>query len=47
MEEILIGISNYGFPIIITGYLLFRMENKIETLTNSINDLSNNISKTI
>lgn len=46
MEDILIGIGNYGFPIIITGYLLLRMEGKLDNLSNSINELSKNIIKT-
>lgn len=46
MEEILIGIGNYGFPILISAYLLIRMESKIDGLSNSINELSKNILKT-
>lgn len=44
MEEILTGIANYGFPIIIAIYLLVRMESKMEKLTESILELSNKIS---
>lgn len=40
MEEILSSISNYGFPIIITVFLLMRMENKLEKLTESITCLN-------
>lgn len=36
-------ISQYGFPIVISLYLLMRMENKIESLTNAINMLNFNI----
>lgn len=43
MDEILSGIANYGFPIIITIYLLCRMEIKMENLIKSIHDLSNTI----
>lgn len=45
MEEILIGIGNYGFPILISAYLLIRMENKLDGLCESINELSKIISK--
>ena len=43
MEEIFLNIGNYGFPILVTAYLLLRMENKIDNLSNSINELSKNI----
>lgn len=33
-------IGNVGFPIAISVYLLVRIEGKMETLTNSINNLS-------
>ena len=36
-------ISNVGFPIAITFYLLFRIESKLSDLTNSINELSSSI----
>ena len=39
-NEIIGMISNVGFPVIITLYLLTRIEGKLETLTMSINDLS-------
>ena len=45
MEEFLTAIANYGFPIIITVYLLVRMEQKVEGLEKAINDLSHNIEK--
>ncbi len=34
------AISNFGFPIVITGYLLLRFEKKIENLNNSIQNLA-------
>ncbi|WP_083479802.1 YvrJ family protein [Oxobacter pfennigii] len=37
-------ISNLGFPIAISVFLLIRIEGKIEKLTLSINDLSSVIS---
>lgn len=45
MEEILTGIANYGFPIMVAIYLLCRMEGKMENLTKSIQELTNKISK--
>lgn len=40
MEEFFKAISNYGFPIVISGYLLLRFEKKIEQLTEKIGDLA-------
>lgn len=45
MEEILLQIGNYGFPILITVYLLLRMENKLDKLTESIYDLNKTMEK--
>ncbi|MGL4345630.1 MAG: YvrJ family protein [Cellulosilyticaceae bacterium] len=36
MEEILSQIGNFGFPIILSMYLLVRIEGKMEQLSNSI-----------
>ena len=38
-------IANLGFPIAISLYLLVRIEGKLQGLTDSINDLSHNITK--
>lgn len=43
MEDIFVNIANFGFSIVISVYLLVRMEKKIEELTKSINELSKNI----
>ena len=40
MEDFLKAIANYGFPIVITAYLLFRMEAKLEKLATAITDLA-------
>jgi len=40
VEEVLSQISNLGFPIAVSIYLLVRFENKIESLTISINELT-------
>lgn len=36
MEEFFTAVSNFGFPVVVAGYLLFRFENKLENLTNVI-----------
>ena len=36
-------ITTVGFPITVSIYLLVRIEGKLQTLTDSINDLSKNI----
>lgn len=43
MEEIFINIANFGFSIVISIYLLVRMENRIESLTKSIEELNKTI----
>ncbi len=40
MEEILMQVSNIGFPIVLSMYLLVRLENKMEQLTASIQRLT-------
>lgn len=40
MEEIYSGIANLGFPIVISIYLLVRIEGKLNQLTDSIMELS-------
>lgn len=37
---LLTAISQVGFPIVLTGYLLVRFEKKLETLTASISRLT-------
>lgn len=43
MEEVVNLVANLGFPIAISLYLLIRIEGKLESLTNSINNLSQTI----
>ncbi|WP_084315459.1 YvrJ family protein [Clostridium hydrogeniformans] len=38
-------IANVGFPIAVSIYLLIRIEGKLESLTESINALTNTIGK--
>ena len=40
MEQLLTYTANYGFPMVISVYLLVRIEGKLEQLSGSINDLS-------
>lgn len=40
MEELLISISNYGFPMVVSAYLLVRVEQKLDALTVSIRSLA-------
>lgn len=40
MEELLKQVGNFGFPIVVSVYLLVRVEGKLEKLSESINELS-------
>lgn len=40
MDEIYTGIANLGFPIVISIYLLVRIEGKLNQLSDSIIELS-------
>jgi hypothetical protein len=40
MEQLLTYAANYGFPMVITLFLLLRIETKLEQLTNSISELA-------
>jgi len=44
MEEIYTGVANLGFPIVISIFLLVRIEGKLNELSNSILELSKVIS---
>ena len=43
MEEMYSSIANLGFPIVISIYLLVRIEGKLNQLSQSIIELSNAI----
>ncbi len=45
MEGIYTSIANLGFPIVISVYLLVRIEGKLDNLSQSINDLAKAIAK--
>jgi len=40
MEEFLVQISNFGFPIVVSAYLLIRIEKKLDDLSSNINNLT-------
>lgn len=44
MEQIYSSIGNLGFPIVVSIYLLVRIEGKLNDLTESIIELSKAIS---
>ncbi|WFA08700.1 YvrJ family protein [Tissierella sp. Yu-01] len=44
MEQLYSSVANLGFPIVISIYLLVRIEGKLNELTGSINELSKVIS---
>lgn len=43
MEDMLKEIANFGFPIVLSVYLLVRVEGKLERLSECINELSKTI----
>ncbi|RUS46741.1 YvrJ family protein [Cohnella sp. AR92] len=45
LTYLLTAVSQVGFPIVLTGYLLIRFEKKLETLTESILRLTEVIKK--
>ncbi|MBC7319884.1 YvrJ family protein [bacterium] len=45
MEELFKAIANWGFPIVVSVYLLVRIESKIESLESAIKDLSVTIAR--
>lgn len=47
MDDMVNLISNVGFPIAITMFLLLKMDKKIDTLSSSIVNLSNSVEKLI
>ncbi|WP_178025000.1 YvrJ family protein [uncultured Paenibacillus sp.] len=47
LTYLLTAISQVGFPIVLTGYLLIRFEKKLEILTETISQLIDVINKDI
>ena len=40
MEELLKLVGNFGFPIVVSAYLLVRIEGKLNELSTSITELA-------
>ncbi|MBC7321064.1 YvrJ family protein [bacterium] len=45
MEDLFEAIANWGFPIVVSIYLLVRIESKIESLESAIKDLALTIAR--
>ena len=45
MDELISNLPNVGFPIVLSLFLLVRMEKKIDELSNSIRELSEALRK--
>ena len=43
MDELLTPVANVGFPIVLSIYLLVRLEGKIEGLSDSVHELAKSI----
>lgn len=39
MQDLLLQVGNYGFPMVVAIYLLVRVERKLDDLTGAINRL--------
>lgn len=45
MDALLANVANLGFPIVVSIYLLVRIEGKLDALTGSIQQLSQTLAK--
>jgi hypothetical protein len=45
MEELFKAIANWGFPMVISVYLLVRIETKLDSFEEAIKDLSMTIAR--
>jgi hypothetical protein len=45
MEELTPFIANLGFPIVVSLYLLIRVERKLDELTSCLKEANKNITK--
>ena len=43
VEQLITGVTNYGFPIFLSWYLLPRMEGKLDKLNANIEDLAHTL----
>ncbi len=46
MNELLSAAANVGFPVVVSIFLLVRVENKLDALTVSIRELASSIRPT-
>lgn len=47
MDEIMTYVSGYGFPIVVSGYLLVRIEERLKELDRTIVELARTIDRFI
>lgn len=40
MEELLKAVGNFGFPIVVSAYLLIRLENRLDRVASAISELA-------
>lgn len=45
MDEIMTYVSGYGFPIVVSGYLLVRIEERLKELDRTIGELARTIDR--
>jgi hypothetical protein len=45
MDQVLMYTANYGFPMVVTAYLLVRIEGRLGALDKSIQELTRAIQK--
>lgn len=45
MDDLMNFVASVGFPIVVTFYLLTRIEGKLDTLSINISQLSDNIAR--
>lgn len=43
IEQLLLSAANYGFPMVVSWYLLVRTEAKLDKLSSNIENLSHTI----
>lgn len=45
MEEFIKAVANFGFPVVVSAYLLVRMEKTIGTLAKEVGELKDGIER--
>lgn len=43
LEQLLLNAANYGFPMVVSWYLLVRTESKLDKLSSNIDNLTHTI----